>query len=119
CSRSTRFLGLQLGIVRLDEGADVVGHLEELGPLLLVEGDRKPAESVDGDPTLLADLQRLAARGLGLQRGVLLLTSLELCLQRVVSHRRSPLCQVLMPVRAARTASTCGRAKLSGELRQE
>ena len=51
------FLGLELGVVGLDEGAQVVGHVQELGPLLLVEGDGETSESVDGQGALLADLQ--------------------------------------------------------------
>src|SRR5439155_26925291 len=50
---SARLLGLQLGVVRLDEGADVVGHVEQLDPLLLVDGDGKTAVPVDGHVALL------------------------------------------------------------------
>jgi hypothetical protein len=88
--RSARLFGLQLAIVRLDEGADVVGQVEQLGPLLLVERDGKPAQPVHGDSALLADLHRDAACGLGLQRGVLGFESLDFRVQRIVSHRRSP-----------------------------
>jgi hypothetical protein len=38
-------LALELFLVRRNEGPDVLGHVEELGPLLLVQGDGKPAQS--------------------------------------------------------------------------
>ena len=47
--------------MRLDEGAEVVSQLEQLGPLLLVEGDRKAAEAVHRHPALLAHLERHTA----------------------------------------------------------
>src|SRR5438876_1135008 len=48
-------LRLQLRLVGLDEGFDVLRHLEELEPLLFVERDREPAEAVERDAALVAD----------------------------------------------------------------
>jgi len=46
---------LQRRLVRVHAGADVVGQVEPLGPLLLVEGHRETA--VDRHAALLAELE--------------------------------------------------------------
>src|SRR6266545_7359128 len=55
-TRSARLLGFQLGVVLLDEGADIGGYVEQLGQLFLVKGDGEAAEPVDGHATFLTDL---------------------------------------------------------------
>src|SRR6185503_15656347 len=87
---SPGLLGLQLGVVLGDEGADVVGEVEELAPLLLVEGDREAAEPVHRHPALLAHLERDAPRSPRLERRVLGAQLLQLGLHRVVSHGNPP-----------------------------
>src|ERR1019366_4875116 len=64
-------LRLQLGVVLLEKRPDLVGHREELGPLLLVERHRKPPEPVDRDAAFFADLEAHAAAALTLQPFVL------------------------------------------------
>ena len=54
----TSALGLEARVIGADEGADVVGHVEQLGPLLVVEGHREAAEAVDRHAALFADLER-------------------------------------------------------------
>src|SRR5581483_12401264 len=79
-------LRFQLRLVVLDEGADLVGHVEQLGPLLLVERDRKSSESVDGDAALVGDLERGPTRGTFLQSFVFRAQALELGFQILVAH---------------------------------
>ena len=50
-------LGLQLGLVLLDEVADLVGHVEQPQPLLLVERHREATQAVDGDAALLKNAE--------------------------------------------------------------
>jgi hypothetical protein len=66
-ARSDRplLLRLELALVLPDEGPDLVGHLEDPEPLLLVERDREPAEPVDGHPALLAHPELAALPGPG------------------------------------------------------
>src|SRR5215211_7496324 len=64
-------LGLQFRLVRGNEGANFVGHIEQLEPLLLVERNRKAPETVHRDATFLAHLERDAFRCALLQRFVL------------------------------------------------
>src|SRR5262249_18160934 len=71
-------LRLERRLVVPDEGADVVTHVEELRPLLLVEGDGEAPEAVDRDRALLADLERDAPSPPGLERRVLRLESVQL-----------------------------------------
>src|SRR3989449_5452424 len=77
---------LQLGVVFLDERPNLVSHREELRPLLLVEGDRKAPEPVDGDASLLADFQAGAPPALGFQPLVFRLESFQFGLEIVVGH---------------------------------
>src|SRR4051812_4150188 len=55
---SCLLLGLELRVVGREELADVVGHVEQLGPLLFVERDGKSPESVYRQAALFADLHR-------------------------------------------------------------
>src|SRR6185312_8384303 len=64
-----------------DEAPDVVGHVEELDPLLLVERHREAAHAVDRHRALFADLERDALAGARLERLVFLLQLLQLSLQ--------------------------------------
>src|SRR5262244_1826884 len=68
--RCALFLRLQLPLVRSDEGANIVRHIEELEPLLFVEGHRKAAHAVDRDGSLLAHLEAKAGGRALLQRGI-------------------------------------------------
>src|SRR5688572_10942924 len=79
-------LRLELRVVRLEERPDLVGHVEQLDPLLLVERHGKPTKSVDGQAALLADLERHPSRDTLFQGGVLFAQSLELCFEFVVGH---------------------------------
>jgi hypothetical protein len=63
--RTSSALRLQARIVGANEGANVVGHVEELRPLLLVEGDGEAPEAVDRTPPFSLTLRltpRLAVR---------------------------------------------------------
>src|SRR5258706_12793063 len=82
-------LGLQLRVVLLEEGANLVGHREQLLPLLLVERDRKASQPVDRHAAFLAHLQADAAPALRLQPLVLRLQPLELRPQILVRHNTS------------------------------
>src|SRR5579872_6704924 len=65
CPAARLFLLLEQVIVFLDEPADLVGHSQELLPLLAVQGDGKAAQPIDGKGAFLADLHsHLAARPL-------------------------------------------------------
>src|SRR3974390_194802 len=75
---------LQLGLMLADEGADLVTQVEQLDPLLLVQGDREATEAVDRETALLADLHRGRARASGLERLVLRLQPLQLRTELVV-----------------------------------
>src|ERR1041384_2425639 len=96
-------LRLQVGVVVADERADVVGHVEQLRPLLLVEGHREASEAVDRDAALLADLQRDALRGRALQALVLRAQLLELGLDLVFRHEGSHSKWIPGQTRAGRT----------------
>src|SRR5687767_15126713 len=89
--RVRRFLllRLELAVVRRDERPDLVGHVEQLRPLLLVERHGKSSEPVDREATLLADLERYPTRRTLLQRRVLLPQPLELRSHFIVRHRLS------------------------------
>src|SRR5438876_276016 len=74
-------LRLQLRLVGLDEGFDVLRHLEELEPLLFVERDREPAEAVERDAALVADPERRRPTSPTLQSLVLCPQALDLDLK--------------------------------------
>src|SRR2546426_7351769 len=78
--------GLQLGVVFLDERPDLVGHGQQLRPLLLVERDREAAEAIDRHAALLADLEVDAATTLALEAFVFGFELLELGPQIFVCH---------------------------------
>src|SRR5262245_17703854 len=84
--RCALFLRLQLPLVRSDEGANIVRHIEELEPLLLVEGHRKAAHAVDRDGSLLAHLEAKAGRRALLQRGIFPAQAFELSFDLFVGH---------------------------------
>src|SRR4030095_9070491 len=65
------FLRFQLRFVRGNEGADLVRHVQEPQPLLLVESHGKAPHAVDGDRALFADLQADAGRSTLLEGRVL------------------------------------------------
>src|SRR5687767_15340150 len=102
---SALLLGFQLGVVRLEEGADVVGHVEQARPLLFVERDREAAQPVHRHAPLLAHLQRHAARGARLEGGHLRAQSLDLRLHVLVSHG------ALSSAARYTAARTCSRTK--------
>src|SRR5471032_1435195 len=60
-------LGFQLRIVLLQKRTNLVGHREQLLPLLLVERDRKAPEAVHRHAALLAHFQADAAPALALE----------------------------------------------------
>src|SRR5215510_13214146 len=80
-------LGLQAGLVLLDELADLVGHSEQLRPLLLVQGDRETAQAVHRHAALLAHLETDAAAALALQLLVLRPQPFDFGLQVFIRHR--------------------------------
>src|SRR5262245_13859656 len=51
------FLGLQLTIIGLHKITDLVTHIEQLLPLLLVQSHRKSTEPIDGNTTFFTDFQ--------------------------------------------------------------
>src|SRR5262249_42854435 len=71
-------LGLETRLVVPDERADVVGQVEELQPLLLVERHREAPEPVDREPSLLAHLEGHAATRAALEPLVLRAQPLDL-----------------------------------------
>src|SRR5262249_6242528 len=79
-------LRLELCLVLLDVDSVLVGHVEQLRPLLLVERHREPPETVDRDAALLGDLERAGSAGrlVALQLLVLGAEPLELCFEIVV-----------------------------------
>src|SRR5512147_238974 len=79
-------LRLEALLVGLDEGANVVRHVEQLGPLLLVESHREAAEAVDRYAALFADLERHSSVGGALELRVLGPEALELCGHVIVRH---------------------------------
>src|SRR5437879_12162718 len=80
-------LRLQRRLVVPDEGADLLGHVEEPSPLLLVQRHGEPPEAVDRDTALLAHLDRdPAARG-ALESLVLGSPARELAVPHVIGHR--------------------------------
>src|SRR5262245_7004576 len=85
---SGSLLRLELGLVLPDEGPDLVGHVEELHPLLLVERDREATQPVDRDAALVAHPQADPLAGPGFQRLVLGPQSGQLVLVALVGHRR-------------------------------
>src|SRR5215203_1729690 len=85
-SRTLFRLRFQLRLVVLDEGTNLVGHRQELCPLLFIQGDREASESIHGDAALLAHLQAHTASALALERFVLGLQPLQLGLEVLISH---------------------------------
>src|SRR4051794_5966637 len=83
---SLRVLGFQRAFVLADERPDLVRHVQQLQPLLLIEGDREPAHAVDRDAALLGYLQRHAAGVLPFQPLVLRAEPLHFRLQIVITH---------------------------------
>src|SRR5207237_2692432 len=81
-----RLLRLELGVVSVQEVADLVRHVEELGPLLLVERDRETAQTVQRGPALRAHLERDARLASSLQLLVLGSQPGDLGVQVVVFH---------------------------------
>src|SRR5439155_6249541 len=69
---------------------NVVGHVEQPGPLLFVERYRKATQPVHRHAALLADLQRHAPGLPILQTLVLGAEPLEFSLHLIVSHAHSP-----------------------------
>src|SRR5207248_4325984 len=80
------WFGFQLRLVLLDERADVVRHVEELRPLLLVERHREAAEPVDRHASLLAHLHGDSPAAPRLERLVLGLQALHLCFHLLLVH---------------------------------
>jgi hypothetical protein len=67
-------------VIFTDESADLVGHPEQLFPLLPIKCDRESPQSVNRKPTLLADLERHLPSGF-LQGFVLGTKPLNFCFQ--------------------------------------
>src|SRR3954453_16575842 len=76
--------GFEFRVVIFDERPDIVSHIEEPSPLLLVKRDGKASESIDGHAALFADLQRYAPRRAILEPFVLRAQPVEFCLQIIV-----------------------------------
>src|SRR5262245_1801322 len=91
-------LGLQFGVVFFDEHPNLVGHRQQLPPLLFVERDGKPSEPVHGHAALFADLQADAATALALETLVLRLEAFELRFE--VFFRHYCLCGDFVTVRS-------------------
>src|SRR5205085_965116 len=79
-------LGLQLGIVLFHERADVIGHREQLRPLLLVQGHGKAAQPVYRYAALLAHAEARGAIASALELFVLGTQPVELSLHVFVAH---------------------------------
>src|SRR5438105_3650310 len=77
---------LQSRFVLFDELADLVGHVEQLGPLLLVERHREAAQTVYRNASLLTDLESCGAAARTFQPLVFGLQTLELGFQVLVGH---------------------------------
>src|SRR5947209_6437098 len=88
-ARARSVLLLQLPLVLGDELPDLVRHVEQLRPLLLIQRDRKATEPVHRQPTLLAHLHRYRPRRTLLQRFVFLAEPLQLGLHIFVGHYSS------------------------------
>src|SRR5438046_9930328 len=82
-------LRLQLPLVRHNERPDVIGHPQELEPLLLVKRHRKTPHPIDRERALLADFHGNARGSPLFERSVLVTQALELGLQIIVCHRYS------------------------------
>jgi len=91
------FLLLQPSLVLLDERPDVIGHVEQLQPLLLVQRHGEPTEAVDRDASLLANLHRDALVPPRLQRLVLGLEALQLGPEFVFGAQVSASLMVAVP----------------------
>src|SRR5688500_1549065 len=87
---SALLLGFELGVVRFEEGADVLCNVEQARPLLLVERAGEAAEAVHRHAALFAHLQRHAARAARLEGGILRPQALELRLLILISHGALP-----------------------------
>src|SRR5262245_8023113 len=83
-------LGFELALVVADEVPDLIGHVEQLDPLLLVERHGEPAHPVHRDGPLLAHLQAASAALTSLQPLVLRPQPLQL-LTLVLFHRTFPI----------------------------
>jgi hypothetical protein len=64
-------LGFQSRLVLFEEPANLVRHVEQLRELLLVERDRKAAQTVDGDAAPFADLEAYTTARLARQALIL------------------------------------------------
>src|SRR5712692_3245974 len=84
--QSRLWLGLQLGIVVLQERPNLVRHVEKLRPLLLVERDRKTTQPVDRDASLLAHLHGDGPAGTRFQRLILGLETLQFRFHLLLIH---------------------------------
>src|ERR1017187_7163456 len=111
-------LRLQLRVVFLDECPKLVGHGEQLRPLLLVERDRKAAEAVHRHAALLADLETDAATMLTLEALVLSLETFQFRFQVLVCHLGfldSSAARGVMPDRRGDCIPRARRAAIQGE----
>src|SRR5713226_6060849 len=79
-------LRLQARLVRADERADILRHLEEFQPLIPIERHREASETVDRDAALFAHLERHAATGGMFQLCVFGAEPFELCADILVRH---------------------------------
>src|SRR5436853_7796415 len=84
--RQGSVLRLQLALVLLDELANLIRHVEELHPLLLVERDRESTQTIHRHAALLADLERHGARRALLECFVLSPKPFDFRLQILVGH---------------------------------
>src|SRR3990167_11192072 len=72
----------------LDECSNLVSHCEQFRPLLFVERDGKPAEAIDRNAALLADLEADATATLALEALILRPEPFQFGFQIFVSHVR-------------------------------
>src|SRR5262249_29004771 len=85
-----------------------VGHLQQLGPLFLVEGHGKTSEAVDGHAAFFADTQARAAASRALQAFILGAQSLQFAFQIVVAQPRTVTREQSVPQGPAEEAGTVG-----------
>src|SRR5215210_1540343 len=79
-------LGFQARIILTDKCADLVGHRQQLRPLLLVQRHREAPEPVNGNSTLLAHLEADRASALVFQPFVFRFEPFELGFQILIRH---------------------------------
>src|SRR5262245_22573508 len=79
-------LRLQLRLVCRNECANVIRHVEQLQPLLLVERHRKASHAVDRDGALLAHLHANTGCRAFLEGGIFAAQAVQLSLHIVVGH---------------------------------